>query len=549
MRVPGFPYAPFDCSRSRRDPAQRAVLLEEGVFGWWMAPDFRMSFWRPLSCLTHVLDHLLWPRSSLLAHAHSMLWFAALLAVWQPSTVASTFPGSRTSALLLYAVDDAHGVVVGWMANRNALVAATLAFAALLAHDRSRRDGWRPGAWLAPALFAAALLGGEAALAVTAYLLAHALFIDHGSLARRLARLWPYATLAVAWLAAYKALGYGTSGGGMYVDPAGRAGAYLGALVERLPVLLAAQLGILPSDVWITCRRPQRSSSYGLALSTVAASLSSSVRSAPAACLPLLGAGSCALAAARVRHDSHESTAGVRRRGRNGGDRSRPRRVAGGGCAGAPPTRSACRHHRGLAAGPSAPRAGAGVAAGWGADPELSGSDERPARGFDPFRRGRPWKDADHPQLPRGAHQPLRVDAAPGARCAEPCPHRLLTACLGELRVSRQDVTTLRVRPKKGFFDNELVRIGRGPSRPFRPGDEIALSGLRARVQEVTPDGRPAEVDFTFAVPLEDSSLLWTRIQAGGRLVPWPPPAVGESQMLPSVAPLRPPRQDPQGRR
>jgi hypothetical protein len=72
--VPSRTSTPFSSS-------QRAVLLEEGVFGWWMAPDFRISFWRPLSSLTHVLDHLLWPRSSVLAHAHSMLWFAALLAV------------------------------------------------------------------------------------------------------------------------------------------------------------------------------------------------------------------------------------------------------------------------------------------------------------------------------------------------------------------------------------------------------------------------------------------------------------------------------------
>jgi hypothetical protein len=62
---------------------------------------------------------------------------------------------------------------------------------------------------------------------------------------------------------------------------------------------------------------------------------------------------------------------------------------------------------------------------------------------------------------------------------------------------------------------------------------------MRARVRDVTADGRPAEVDFLFAVPLEDPSLLWTRLQAGGALVPWSPPAVGESQVLPSVVRAR----------
>ena len=93
----------------------------------------------------------------------------------------------------------------------------------------------------------------------------------------------------------------------------------------------------------------------------------------------------------------------------------------------------------------------------------------------------------------------------------------------------------LRVRPKMGFLDNELLRMVRGLWRPFRSGDEVVLSDMRARVREVTADGRPAEVDFTFAVPLEDPSLLWTRLRKGGALAPWSPPAVGESEVLPSI--------------
>jgi hypothetical protein len=123
-----------------------------------------------------------------------------------------------------------------------------------------------------------------------------------------------------------------------------------------------------------------------------------------------------------------------------------------------------------------------------------------------------------------------RVLGVPGPRRM-----RVLATCFDKLRVSRPDATTLRVRPEKGFLDNELLRMVRGLSRPFRPGDEVALSDMRARVREVTADGRPAEVDFTFAVPLEDPSLLWTRLQGGGTLAPWSPPAVGESEVLPSI--------------
>jgi hypothetical protein len=116
---------------------------------------------------------------------------------------------------------------------------------------------------------------------------------------------------------------------------------------------------------------------------------------------------------------------------------------------------------------------------------------------------------------------------------------RVLASCFAELSVFRPDARTLRVRPERGFLDHEWLRIVRGPSRPFRPGDEVVLSDVRARVRETTADGRPAEVDFTFAVPLEDPSLLWTRLLAGGALVPWSPPAVGGSRRLPSVSPRR----------
>ena len=118
-----------------------------------------------------------------------------------------------------------------------------------------------------------------------------------------------------------------------------------------------------------------------------------------------------------------------------------------------------------------------------------------------------------------------------------PSRMRVLASCFSNVHVSRPDATTLRVRPEKGFLDHEWVRIVRGLSRPFRPGDDVVLSDVRALVRDVTADGRPAEVDFALRVPLEYPTLLWTRVQAGGALVPWSPPAVGASQTLPSESP------------
>jgi hypothetical protein len=540
LHAPGFAYAPLDLfTFVSGDPSQRAVLLEEGVFGWWMAADSRVAFWRPLSSLTHVLDHLLWPRSWVLAHAHSMTWFAALLVVLAALYRRFHAPWIAHLALVLYAVDDARGWVLGWVAHRNALVAATLAFAALLVHDRARRDGWRPGRWLAPALFAAALLGGEAALGVTGYLLAHALFIDSGPLPRRLARLWPYAALSVAWLAAYKALGYGTSGGGMYLNPLDEPTLYLRALAERLPVLLAAQVWLSVADVWLLLPTPAKVVAYALALGVLvgfAALLAPLWRRRPASRFWALGAVlSLPPACATFPMDRLLTFAGV------GAFAAVALVLAewqeGGAFALLPRARRAvvtiavsllaCLH---LVLAPLvlpvrvltvdlAARMGERLEASIPRDESIRGRTLVILSSSAELTTFPPW-------MQRQVHGGPR-----------PRSMRVLASCFATLRVSRPDATTLRVRPAEGFLDNETLRMVRGLSRPFRRGDEVVLSDMRARVQDVTADGRPAEVDFDFAVPLEDASLLWMRLQRGGALAPWSPPAVGESQLLPSVSP------------
>ena len=403
-----------------------------------------------------------------------------------------------------------------------ALVAATLAFAALLAHDRARRDGWRPGLWLAPALFAAALLGGEAALAVTGYLLAHALFVDSGPLPRRLARLWPYAALSLAWLATYRALGYGTSGGGMYLNPLDEPTLYLRALVERLPILLAAQVGAGLSDIWLLL--PPAAQVVGYAWALVALAVLAfvvaplwrrlptcrfwalgAVLALPPVCATfpmdrlLVFAGVGAMAAiALVLAEWLEGDAPA--------PLPRPRRVL----ATTVVSLLALLHLvvaplllpvRVLTVGLAA-RMGEHLAASIPTDPAIRGKTLVILSSAAEMTTFPPWMERQVSGVPL----PRRM--------------RLLATCLSPLRVSRLDATTLRVRPEKGFLDNGLLRMVRGTSRPFRPGDEVVLSDMRVRVHDVTADGRPAEVDFTFAAPLEDESLLWRRLQAGGASCP-----------------------------
>lgn len=228
------------------DPERSRALLELGVLPWWTWPDLQVRFFRPVSAATHLLDHLIAPGSAAFAHLHSLLWLAALVAlagavyrcVQGPTAVAGL-------ATLLYAVDEAHGIPVGWIANRNALITGTLGLGVLLLHDRARRGGG--SRLLAPILFAVALLSGEAAIAVISWLVAYAVCLDTGTWRARVGRVAPCAAVLVGWRVLYRWLGYGTFGSGVYIDPASSPIDFLCQLPARTVLLVADQLLTLPS--------------------------------------------------------------------------------------------------------------------------------------------------------------------------------------------------------------------------------------------------------------------------------------------------------------
>jgi hypothetical protein len=265
-RLPGLPSSRLDLfSFAGHAVGGNLASMDVGMFPWWADPACKLAFFRPLTSLTHLLDWTWWPDSPWAMHLHNLVWFA--LALWAVSRFYRRFsvdPFVAGLATLLYAVDDAHGPALGWIANRNAMVALAVALPSVIAHDRWRRDGWRPGRWLGPAVLGVGLFAGEAALATTAYLGAYALHLDRGRLRERLWALAPYVAVVIAWRAVYVALGYGTFGSGIYFDPGSDPRAFAAALPSRALHLLAGQLALPWSDfatLWpyVSARAVQKS--------------------------------------------------------------------------------------------------------------------------------------------------------------------------------------------------------------------------------------------------------------------------------------------------
>lgn len=527
------------------DPADNAKLRELGVFPWWTDLSMRLAFFRPVTSATHALDHALWPDSATAQLGHNLVWLAlALIATW---AFYRRFVPARWIAVLalaLYAFDDARGPVVGWIANRNALIALVLAVPVLLAHDRWRRDGWAPGRWVGPALFAVALGAGESSLAIVAYLGAHGLWLDRGRWRDRAIALAPYAMIVVGWRLLYGHLGYGVAGSGIYLDPGGDPAGFVAAAAVRLPLLLLGQLALPWSDlasiypimgaavltgmllfalamltaIGLACarllRRDPVSRFFGTGMVLAAIPVASTF---PAdRLLGFIGLGGMGLVAQLL-------AAAARQRDQLGD--GRPRRAAAVTVAivlalvhlvFAPPF-LVLRSRSMVAVGRVLDRADAGIPAG----PEI-------------------------------VDKTVIIVAAPSDALAgyvhvmresrrQPRPARLywLANAWTAVTLERIDERTLRVIPEGGFLRYEIDQMVRSPRlRPFAVGDRVALSGLTIEVEEVTADGRPSRVLAHFDRVLEDPLLVWRRWE-GKTYVPYQPPPPGARDTVPSVDFLR----------
>ncbi|HEX6288696.1 MAG TPA: CDP-alcohol phosphatidyltransferase family protein [Herpetosiphonaceae bacterium] len=509
------------------DPERTRRLMDSGVFPWWALPQGQNAFWRPLAGLTHWLDYRLWPRSPLLMHTHSLLWFGALAAVaalLYRRLIGATWIAGL--AALLYALDDARGYAASWIANRNALLATLCGCLALIAHDRWRRDGWRWGVITGPLALLLGLLSAEAATATLAYLLAYAIVLDRGGRRQRLGSLLPALLTTIGWRLGYRALGYGALGTS-YVDPATEPLRFLMAVIERGPVLLLAQWALPPAELypfltppasWLLCLcalailAPLGFVAWPLLHRDVLArfwTLGMILAVVPAcAALPanrllgFVGLGTMGLLA-RLLIELWQAARSWRR--------------ALGLVLGA--------IHL-LLAPLLLPLAAYSPALFGAVEPSIRSLPHDPllARQTAIFVNAPSFFSISYLPIIRqmqGLPAPLRV--------------RFLSSGPDSVELTRADAHTLLVRPAGGYlvgFDT----VFRERARRFMAGQQIRLTDATVTVERLTGDGRPAEVAFRFDAPLESGALRWFAWRDGGYVAFTPPPP-GTTIRLPSSLP------------
>jgi hypothetical protein len=536
--IAGLMRAPLDLFRFA-SPEYNRSLMEQGVFPWWSDPDVRLSFFRPITSFTHLLDHWLWPESAFMAHAQTVAWFVALVlgvGALYSRLVAPAWVAAL--ALFFFALDDARGGPVSWIANRNALVAGAFSVWSLVCFVRSERDGWRPGWLLGPLLFALGLLAGEGAASILGYLFAYALFMASGTPRRRIVTLLPYLVLLVAWRLTSRALGYGSSGSGVYVDPLSEPFAFLVEVFVRLPILLLGQLAAPWSEIYNAAPLVVPGMQYVLLV------LAAAVIGGTAYLLVPLWRER------RVRFFCVGALiAGIAPCATFPSDRLLTWIAIGASAVLAELLAALLLALEQPASSRWRPRIALTAAASILMFHAVLGPVFLPIRsiGIESVRAVLERADHSLPQTPEIENETFVYVNPPGDPLASYIPimradtggrlpraQRWLASGTCEVAVERLDAHSLRVRPSAGFLQSPSEQMLRSPRRPLNVGESVQLGGFSARITALTSDGRPAEAVIRFERMLEDPSLRWFR-WSGARYEPCRPPAIGERVVYPAV--------------
>jgi hypothetical protein len=275
-RFPPMRRAPHRLFAFYDGPETLAFLREHGVNPWFTDDEARLSFFRPLSSVLHYVEFHVFGSAFWAMHALSLAGYALLVVVVHRFLTRLLASGdaprdARVASLatVLYAIDGNHGIAVGWLAQRNALLAALFGVLAVHAHDRAVRDEDGRMRILAPLGLLLALLSAEAGFATVLVLVAHALTLTPRG--RRLRSLAPYALAVVPWALAYRLGGYGVRGSGMYLDLVREPVRAVVSGLVHLPVLLSLDLGHPAADFWTFASTPIRGLFALFALLLVAA--------------------------------------------------------------------------------------------------------------------------------------------------------------------------------------------------------------------------------------------------------------------------------------
>jgi len=227
----------------------RQALFDRGFLPWWTDPHLTLRFLRPLSSALLYWEHTWVGRWPLAMHVHSFVWWIAAVFAARALFRRVVAPRAAAFATVIFALSPAHSLPLGWLANREALIALSLGTVGLLALFRWLERGGLVDAVLALGAFTLALAAGEYALGCAGYVIAFAWRAPVGS-PRRWRSVLLFAVPAAGYLAARHLLGYGAEASGFYQDPLRDTWLFLSHVPWRVTSLVLAGWFSQDASAW-----------------------------------------------------------------------------------------------------------------------------------------------------------------------------------------------------------------------------------------------------------------------------------------------------------
>ena len=430
------------------------------------------------------------------------------------------------------AFDHTHGFPVGFICNRHALITAMFGSLALDQYCRGAAGTLPSARWLGPLLYACSLLSGEAGTSVQIYILAYALFVEDGTVSKRLRSVAPYLLVTLVLARHVHRNGLRRA----RVRALHRSGRGARELLPRPPRTGAspASRRALRSPVrFLRSRKSARCEGHaGLRGALRRGTRRSALASAEARSnCPVLDGGNAALGrSASTTHPNNRllffCSIGAMGVVAQLWDlyAIEWRNVAVTGLRWFSRAVAALLMFMHLVISPLAlPVVACSLL--------LTTPIKRAFADVGPDVKGRDAVFITAPDYYSVKLMPMAKRVA-----GEPLPRRWRVLSFGpqDIVVHRTDAQTLVVDYDGGILGNPLMELYRDRRIPMAPGDTVTLEGLSIRVLEVTPDARAKTVQFSFDTPLDSPSFSFF-YWAKNRFLPFTPPPVGGTALVPAA--------------
>lgn len=222
-----------------------SVAKSTGWIPWWTSQDLKVDFWRPLTALTHWLDYQLWPELPEVMHLQNIAWYLVLVAaIFVLFGQLNMRAGAIILATSLYALDASHAEAIGWIANRNIIISASLGVLSLIFLLEYLQSSQRHLALAVAAILSfLTLLSAEGGLSIFPFLiLAIWLVASPLTVKHKVCVSLIFLSIFFIWQLAYKAGDHGATGSGAYLDPAHTPLAFIRNGLIQWPILFMDQM-------------------------------------------------------------------------------------------------------------------------------------------------------------------------------------------------------------------------------------------------------------------------------------------------------------------